>query len=93
MDNAPEKRHYSPERKFDNHFIAISYVRWRTTSETRDIRELITMMESEKYPYYLWFVPLSADAPYEINGFAPEVEGAQLCGRFQPKTEDKGEQL
>lgn len=65
-----------------HHFYASSAAEWMTTTPHRDIRQLLKLMDKSKYQYSLWLVPLPHDASYQIEQYAPKVEGAILIGTF-----------
>ena len=67
------------------HFYASSVADWVTTNETRDLRELLKMMDKFGYAYNLFLVPLPHTADYEIAMFQPMVEGTQWLGYFATK--------
>jgi hypothetical protein len=69
----------------DNHFFASSVATWMTTTDKRDLHEVLSAMEREGFDYNLFLVPGSHEAPYRIRQYAPQVEGAQWVGYFQPK--------
>ena len=68
----------------DMHFYASSVFTWATTSDRRDLRALLKLMDKEKIGYNLWMVPVPFNAGYEIKMFAPQVEGAKWVGFFEP---------
>jgi hypothetical protein len=59
-----------------HHFYASSVATWATTNDTRTLRDLISLMDSEKHSWSLWLVPGSWDTPYPIGCYAPQVAGA-----------------
>lgn len=67
------------------HFFASSICTWITTTEKRDLRQLIKHMDKEGNSYNLFLVPVAHDAPYEIKCYQPQVEGAQWLGFFDKK--------
>jgi hypothetical protein len=58
------------------HFYLSSCAQWCTTGTTRTLSEAIKLMDKDKLTYVIWFVPCAADADYEINFYAPQVDGA-----------------
>lgn len=66
----------------DQHIFAASAATWATTNDKRDLQQLIKMMDKEKLAYSLYLVPCANDAEYEINWFAPQVEGTLHLGTF-----------
>ena len=73
---------HSPE---STHFYASSVADWVVTNDTRDLRELLKMMDKFGYPYNLFLVPLPHTANYEIKMYQPQVEGTQWLGYFETK--------
>ena len=73
----------NPQGQF--HFYASSVADWATTTETRDLRALLKLMDKFGYSYNLFFVPVAHDAPYEIKAYQPQVEGARWLGFFDVK--------
>lgn len=67
------------------HFYASSVADWVTTNDTRDLRELLKMMDKFGYPYNLFLVPLPHTADYEIKMYQPQVEDTQWLGFFETK--------
>ena len=78
--------------KQDNqHFFAASAFTWATTTDERDLRQLIDMMDKEGHGFNLFLVPTPYDADYTINFYQPQVEGTQWLGFFAK--EDKRKQI
>jgi hypothetical protein len=67
------------------HFYASSVAQWATTTNERDLRQLLKLMDKDGYSYNLFLVPVSHDTPYDINFFQPQVEGTQWLGFFDVK--------
>jgi hypothetical protein len=67
------------------HFYASSSAQWATTNETRDLRDLLKLMDKDGYSYTLFLVPLHHSASYEIKRYEPQVKGAQWLGFYEPK--------
>ena len=67
------------------HFFASSFCTYITTTEKRDLRQLIKHMDKEGYAYNLYLVPVPHTQEYEINLFQPQVEGTQWLGFFDKK--------
>jgi hypothetical protein len=65
------------------HFFAASAFDWCASTPTRDLREVISIMEKYGYSYNLYLVPVSHDTHYEINFYQPQVEGTQWLGYFE----------
>jgi len=88
INTVVEREQQSVDRYIDtpHHFYASSVCTWKTSE---DIREVINHMESEGYVYSLWFVPMAADANYEIRWYAPQVDGAFVIGSFTPNPKKK----
>lgn len=66
----------------DFHFYASSVAQWATTTDTRDLSELIELMNKDGYTYNLFRVPGSHIAEYEIKMYQPQVEGVEWLGTF-----------
>jgi hypothetical protein len=67
------------------HIYGSTAATWATTTETRDLGQLIKLLTLDKMPFSLWYVPLPHDADYEIRMYAPNVEGAIYLGTVQPE--------
>ncbi len=50
-----------------------------------DIEKLIRTMKKEGYPFHLWLVPVGMDMDYDIENYAPKVEGAVFLATIHPK--------
>lgn len=59
-----------------HHFLLTSVTTWCTTGTTRTLTDAIKLMDKDKLTYCIWYVPCAADADYQINFYAPQVEGA-----------------
>jgi hypothetical protein len=66
------------------HFFASSVADWIVTSDTRELPDIIEFMDKSGYAYTLWMVPGDWETNYRIEHYAPQVEGAQILGHFQP---------
>lgn len=73
----------------DFHIYAASMLQWATTTDTRDMRQLIKLMDADDAAYNLFYVPVPHDTPYEINFFQPQVEGCVFIG-YMPRKTKKG---
>lgn len=72
------------------HFYASSVATWATTTDERDLPDLLDMMEKEGLTYNLFMVPVSHDKEYEIKMYQPMVKGTQWLGTFTlPKKKKK----
>jgi hypothetical protein len=71
--------------KPDNHFFASSIAQWATTTDERDLRDLIKLMDQDGYAYNLFLVQGPFDAEYEINFYQPKGVVAEWVGFFEPK--------
>jgi hypothetical protein len=69
----------------DYHFFASSASTWVTTTPARSLPEIIKMMQDEGMTFNLYLVPAPHDADYEIKMYAPQVEGAEWLGCFEPE--------
>lgn len=61
-----------------HHFFLSSVATWMTTGPDRSLTDAIKAMESEKFTFFIWYVPAAYDAEYEISYFAPQVAGAHV---------------
>ena len=66
----------------DFHFFAASIYDWAITTEKRDLAQLIKIMTDYGHEFNVWLVPCSHEKHYEINWYAPQVEGSQVVGVF-----------
>jgi hypothetical protein len=62
------------------HFFGSNYAYWRTNSS---ITELIKEMRTDKVGFMLCYVPLPEASTYEINFYAPQVEGTIYLGNYE----------
>ncbi len=56
----------------DGHYFASNFAGWRTNG---DLSILMKLMEKEKYPYEVVWVPLALNTAYAIVNYLPDVEG------------------
>jgi hypothetical protein len=49
------------------------------------------IMDLDKVPYALWYLPVPSETHYEIKFYAPQVEGALYMGTMGGKKKRKGE--
>ena len=70
------------------HFFAASSFDWAQTTPTRDLREVMHIMQKYGNSYNLYLVPVPHDTPYDINMFQPQVEGTQWLGFFEVNKQD-----
>lgn len=75
MQNQPE----------NSHFFASSACTWITTTDKRDLRQLMKHMDKEGYAYNLFLVPVPHTHQYEIDMYQPQVEGTRWVGFFDKK--------
>jgi hypothetical protein len=64
------------------HFYASSVATWATTTDERDLPDLLDLMEKEGLTYNLFLVPGKHTDPYEIAMYQPMVKGTQWLGTF-----------
>lgn len=69
----------------NHHFFAASVASWATTTNERDLRQLLTLMDKDGYSYNLFLVPCKHDDSYEIKMYQPQVEGAIWLGFYEVK--------
>jgi len=70
------------------HFYASSVAQWATTTDERDLRQLLALMDKDGYAYNLFIVPVAHDAMYDIKWYQPQVEGTQWLGFFEVTKRD-----
>lgn len=70
------------EENKDFHFYAANAIEWMTTREGRNLPQLITKMKKRKLKYILIYVPLPANAQYQIKDYFPVVEGTVFLGEY-----------
>ena len=73
----------------DKHFYASSVYTWMTTSDTRDLRQLLQLMDKEGETYNLYLVPLPYTEDYDIKMYQPQVKGTEWLGTFAKKGKSK----
>jgi hypothetical protein len=59
-----------------SHLLFVNATTWCSTGRTYSVAEAAKLMEKEKLTYFIYYVPLPADADYEINFYMPQVPGA-----------------
>jgi hypothetical protein len=67
------------------HFYASSAAQWATTTNERDLRQLLKLMDRDGFSYNLFLVPVAHDAMYNIKRYEPQVDGTQWLGFFEVK--------
>jgi hypothetical protein len=67
------------------HFYASSVAQWATTTDERDLRQLLALMDKDGYAYNLFLVPGKHTDQYEIAMYQPMVKGTQWLGHFEVK--------
>ena len=55
------------------HYFASSVAEWKVD---KDLPKLIRAMKKDDFPFVVWIVPVNIEGDYEINFFAPIVDGA-----------------
>lgn len=76
------KEFFDGLRKEQFHFFASSVFDWALTSDKRDLAGLIDIMTRFGNDFTVWMVPCSHDAHYNIEWYAPQVQGSKIVGRF-----------
>ena len=72
------------------HFYASSAAQWATTTDERDLRQLLKLMDKDGYDYNLFLVPGKHTDDYEIKMYQPMVKDTQWLGTFTlPKKKKK----
>ena len=67
------------------HFYASTPFTWATTTDERDLPALMKIMDLDKVPYTLWYLPVPSTTDYEIKWYTPQVEGALYMGTMGGK--------
>jgi hypothetical protein len=67
------------------HYFAASATTWATTTPERDLRQLLKLMDKDRFSYNLFLVPVAHDAMYDIKMYQPQVDGTQWLGFFEVK--------
>ena len=67
------------------HFYASTPFTWATTTDERDLPALMKIMDLDKLPYALWYLPVPSETHYEIKFYTPQVEGALYLGTMGGK--------
>jgi hypothetical protein len=70
----------------DQHYFISSVAQWRTGT---DLPGMIEEMKRDGYMFNVWLIPLKPDAPYQIEYYAPKVEGRVYLGAFEPNVSNK----
>lgn len=67
-------------QKDSEHFFVCSNMYWQTGTDLLEVltRQAKLDKSAGAHQCAVYKVPLPADAPYEINYYAPQVEGAEL---------------
>ena len=65
------------------HILCINAFGWRSGD---DMHALMKAMDKEKHTYWVWYVPCESTAPYGINFYQPQVEGAFVLAQVEKKT-------
>jgi len=65
------------------HYFAASFSHWVTDPDMgKAIKRLRSAMGSGKSKVHVWLVPVPAETPYEIQGYAPQIEEAHLVAEI-----------
>lgn len=62
-----------------HHFFVSSAATWRVGY---DVADLIAAMRKEGLPFNVWLVPGPKEGDYQIEMFAPQVEGAKFLAFY-----------
>lgn len=76
----PSPRHFFASSV--GHFFASSVAEWLADD---DIERLIRSMKRSGLPFALWYVPAHVGDEYEIERYAPKIEGAVFLTTIHPK--------
>jgi len=65
------------------HYFVASFSHWVTDSDMgQAIKKLRKVMGRGKSTAHVWLVPVPENTPYEIQGFAPQVEESHLVAEL-----------
>jgi hypothetical protein len=73
------------EHMKDYHFFAASAFTYATTTDERNLQDLIKLMSKEKLTFNLFLVPCPFDSDYAINFYQPQVKGTMFLDTFSFK--------
>ena len=62
-------KHKQPE----HHFLVTSVFEWQSGT---DLHAIMKRFDKEKHTYWVWYVPVPTDTPYDIEFYQPQVEGS-----------------
>jgi hypothetical protein len=62
-----------------HHFFVSSGIEWRVGT---DVAALITRFKKSDWPFNVWMVPGAENTAYQIENYAPQVEGAVWLGFY-----------
>ena len=76
------------------HYFATSRFSWSTDN---DLHRLMKRLDADKMSYDIWYVPIDREESYDLEAFAPQVEGATMIasirfadGKRVPRTKSEG---
>jgi hypothetical protein len=61
------------------HFFVSSVAHWRTG---KDLETLIKFFKAQGYNFNVFLVPVAEDYSYEIDWYAPQVEGSYVIASY-----------
>jgi hypothetical protein len=70
----------NPRSKAQHHFYASSMAQWETSE---DVGELVAKMKKSPYSFFVMMVPLPLAADYQIESYAPVVEGCVWLALYE----------
>lgn len=62
------------------HFLVTNVFEWRADT---DLHTLMKEMDKHKQTYWVWYVPVTKDTPYEIEFYRPQVERAFVLAKVE----------
>lgn len=71
--------------KPQGHLLFVNALNWCSTGRNYTVAEAAKMFEKDKMTYWVFYVPLTPDAEYEIDFFTPQVKGAYLMEEVEFK--------
>ena len=75
-------------RDQDFHFYASNAMEWRTGDDIESVLKKIRKSSksghyNDELHFWLFYVPLPADASYQINNYVPQVDGIIFLGEYK----------
>ena len=65
-----------------HNFYANNFAEWITSDNLHEVIKYFAKQRNSKTPYTIWLVPGPKTSKYEIQWYAPQVEGAIVLGTY-----------